>query len=96
MIPHSDETNFQGSTWSSRASLEAVNPALNSKLLDTTGNRMITRAELCEFLTISPATSERWGREGFGPRAIKIGPRRVGYRLADVLAFITAREQATA
>jgi predicted DNA-binding transcriptional regulator AlpA len=94
MIQQTSETSFQNGMASTDAA--AVNPTLNAKLQDATGSRLITRAEKCAMLNISPSTSERWGREGFGPRAIKIGPRRVGYRLADVLAFITAREQIAA
>lgn len=67
--------------------------SLNAKLQDTTSSRILSRPEFCSMLTISYSTSERWAREDFGPRPFKIGPRRLGYRLADVLAFIAERSK---
>ena len=67
---------------------------LNVKLQDTTGSRLLTRAEFCSVLSISQPCAERWAQKGVGPRPVKIGPRRIGYRVADVLAFISACRQA--
>lgn len=69
---------------------------LNAKLGDTTGKRLLSRAEFCAFFNISTSTGERWAREAYGPQPVKIGPRRVGYRLADVLAFVETRQNVAA
>ena len=49
-------------------------------------HRIRSRAEAARILDISVSTLERWERIGFGPKAIKIGLRRVGYRTADLIA----------
>jgi predicted DNA-binding transcriptional regulator AlpA len=36
-------------------------------------------------------TLERWRVTGDGPAFVRIGPRRVGYRLSDVRAWLDAR-----
>lgn len=70
--------------------------SLNAKLQDATGIRFLSRSEFCALLNISLSCSERWDRIGFGPKAVKIGPRRVGYLLADVRAFIAERQTVAA
>jgi len=97
MIPHTDQTNSPNDVATANVYFSAeAGQTLNMKLQDTTGSRILSRPELCSMLNISNSTSERWDRECFGPRPIKIGPRRVGYRLADVLAFIEARQSVAA
>lgn len=56
-------------------------------------HRFVSRAELAEALGLAVVTLEGWAREGRGPRPVKLGIRRVGYRVADVEAWIdgTAR-----
>jgi hypothetical protein len=60
---------------------------LNEKLGPAAGNRLASRAEFCSYYDISETTAERWARLEIGPRPVKVGPRRVGYRLAEMLAF---------
>jgi predicted DNA-binding transcriptional regulator AlpA len=69
---------------------------LNAKLTDATGKRLLSRSEFCSILNLSCSTAERWGRLNVGPLPVKVGPRRVGYRLADVLAFIERRQNEAA
>ncbi|HTW70763.1 MAG TPA: hypothetical protein VME47_12810 [Acetobacteraceae bacterium] len=69
---------------------------LNVKLQDESGIRYLDRQELCEMFNISLSTAERWARIKYGPRPVKIGPRRIGYKLADVLAFSETRQAAAA
>lgn len=59
-------------------------------------DRMISRAELCSLAGVALSTAEAWSRLGIGPRPIKIGPRRVGYRMTEVRAFLEGRLQETA
>lgn len=40
---------------------------------------------------LSLATLERWRSEGKGPPFVKVGPRRVGYRLADFERWLADR-----
>ena len=53
--------------------------------------RVLTRAETARALNVSVPSLERWARRGIGPRPLKIGPRRVGYRASDLAAFLDAR-----
>jgi predicted DNA-binding transcriptional regulator AlpA len=50
----------------------------------------ITRRELGAMLTLSPKTLEAWSREGYGPRPVKIGPRRIAYKLSTVTRWLRA------
>jgi hypothetical protein len=44
------------------------------------------------FLGLLPIRSEKtlrlWAEKGYGPPRVKIGPRQVGYRVADVERFL--------
>lgn len=40
---------------------------------------------------LSITTLERWRSEGKGPPFVKVGPRRVGYRLADFERWLADR-----
>ena len=74
----------------------AVSRSLNAKLQDAIGSRLLSRSEFCSMFNISLSTSERWARLGYGPRPIKIGPRRIGYRLSDVWAFSEKQQHVSA
>lgn len=68
--------------------------SLNIKLQDSSRTRYLSRHEFCEMFNISLGTAERWARIRHGPQPVKVGPRRIGYRLADVLAFSEMRQAA--
>lgn len=53
---------------------------------------LITIQELCDWLSISPPTEQRWRRAGLGPRFVILGPRRIAYRPEAVKKWIAARE----
>ena len=55
--------------------------------------RVLTAASASELLTVSIPVMERWRREGTGPRFIRLSARRVGYRLADLRAWMAARAE---
>jgi predicted DNA-binding transcriptional regulator AlpA len=44
-------------------------------------------------LNKSEATLELWRAKGIGPRAIKLGPRAVGYRVGEVRRYIHERAE---
>jgi hypothetical protein len=46
---------------------------------------LLTRKESAKYLRKSVPTLERWGREGIGPKPVKIN-RTVHYRLCDLRA----------
>ena len=58
---------------------------------DAERHRLHTRRDAAQFLGVSLPTMERWDRAGYGPRPVKIGPRRVGYRTGDLVDFIEQR-----
>ena len=55
--------------------------------------RVLTVAEASKLLTVSVPVMERWRRAGTGPRFIRLSVRRVGYRLADLRAWMAERAE---
>jgi hypothetical protein len=55
---------------------------------------LLHQTELARRWRISPRTLERWRWLNRGPQYLKIGGR-VAYRMADVLAYETARRRNT-
>ncbi|RWD79761.1 MAG: DNA-binding protein [Mesorhizobium sp.] len=51
------------------------------------GASLLTPPEAAETLRVSARTLERWRMTGDGPKFVRIGPRRLAYRVSDVLAF---------
>ena len=49
--------------------------------------RLLSRAEVGEFLDIPPATLARWAYQGIGPPYFRVG-RHTRYRLDDVLVWL--------
>ncbi|MBX3024434.1 AlpA family phage regulatory protein [bacterium] len=56
----------------------------------------MSRAELCLTLGIAPRTLDAWQRRGIAPPAVHLTARCVRYRLADVRAWLAARQGAAA
>lgn len=52
---------------------------------------MVRRKELAKRLSISPATLWRWVRSGHFPRPIRLGENSVGWREAQVTAWLNER-----
>lgn len=52
------------------------------------GASLLTVAETAEALRLDKRTLENWRSLGKGPRATRIGTRRIAYRVRDVLAFV--------
>jgi len=44
----------------------------------------ITRPDFAAMILRAPKTLETWARAGYGPRPVKLGVRRVAYRLTEV------------
>ncbi len=47
-------------------------------------NDILTENEFCGRTKTRPRTAQRWRVTGQGPPFVRIGPRRVGYRVRDV------------
>jgi predicted DNA-binding transcriptional regulator AlpA len=57
----------------------------------TTQLELLTRRQTATVLGVSVPTLTRWGREGRGPRPLRLTPGsrgRVMYRAADIQAFV--------
>ncbi len=54
------------------------------------GQSLLTPPEAANALRISERTLERWRSTGAGPSHVRVGPRRVMYRVQDVLTFASA------
>jgi hypothetical protein len=53
--------------------------------------KYITEQGLHERYLIPPRTAQRWRQDGTGPKFIRLGRRRIVYRISDVEAWLTAR-----
>ena len=51
----------------------------------------ITEQGLHDRYLIPPRTAQRWRQDGTGPKFIRLGRRRIVYRISDVEAWLTAR-----
>lgn len=51
----------------------------------------LTENEFCEQFKVRPRTAQRWRLSGDGPPFVRIGPRRVGYRVRDCQAWAAER-----
>lgn len=58
------------------------------------GTTLLTIPQICDRLTISPATLRRWKARADFPRQVQLGPRRVGYLKSEVEAWVSSRYEA--
>jgi hypothetical protein len=56
-----------------------------------TAAEYVDEAGLSEKYLIPPRTAQRWRASGAGPPFVRLGPRRVLYRIADVEAWLATR-----
>ena len=54
----------------------------------------LTEQEFSERYNVPTRTAERWRRTGDGPPYVRLGPRRIAYRLSDCEAWAAARTYA--
>ena len=64
---------------------------LSKSSSDLVSRKIITEKAAAEFLSFSTVHLRRLRRLGLGPRYVHLGERRVGYRIADLEAWIQAR-----
>lgn len=53
---------------------------------------LVTEQELCKQLGISAVTVQRMRYEGWGPKFVVLGPRRIAYRPSAISEWLAARE----
>ena len=51
----------------------------------------LTEREFSDRFKVPPRTAQRWRSTGDGPPFMRLGPRRVAYRLSDVERWAAAR-----
>ena len=51
----------------------------------------LTEREFSVRFNVPVRTAERWRRSGDGPPYVRLGPRRIAYRLSDCEAWAAAR-----
>ena len=54
-------------------------------------NMFLTESEFSERFKVPARTAQRWRTTGDGPPFIRLGPRRIAYRLSDVERWATSR-----
>ena len=58
-------------------------------------NEYVDEDGLAERYLIPPRTAQRWRASGGGPLFVRLGKRRVLYRIADVEAWLATRTYAS-
>jgi predicted DNA-binding transcriptional regulator AlpA len=51
----------------------------------------LTDAQFCGMMNVTPRTTNEWRRNNAGPAYVRVGPRRILYRRADVDAWLASR-----
>lgn len=51
-------------------------------------DQLLTTAEVAEMLNVAVGTLRWWRHTSVGPKAFKLGARKVMYRRSDVLAWL--------
>ncbi|MCK8788169.1 helix-turn-helix domain-containing protein [Roseomonas sp. NAR14] len=57
-------------------------------------SRILTEQQFAERANSSVRTVQRWRVSGEGPPFVRLGPRKIGYREADIEAWVAARTYA--
>ncbi len=52
---------------------------------------IVNQTKVAQHIGVSSRTVERWRANGDGPPFVRLGQRRVGYRVADVEAWASRR-----
>jgi hypothetical protein len=54
------------------------------------GDQYLTEGEFCSRYRVGPRTAQRWRITGGGPRFVRVGPRRIIYRVSDCESWAQA------
>ena len=58
---------------------------------ETLPDAYLSETEFCDRYTIGARTAQRWRLSGDGPPFVRLGPRRIAYRLRDCEGWAAAR-----
>jgi predicted DNA-binding transcriptional regulator AlpA len=61
--------------------------------IDLDGLKVLSRPEVIALLGVSKVTFDRIEARGAGPAKIQLSPRRIGYRVSAVRAWLDSRER---
>jgi prophage regulatory protein len=67
-------------------------PAAEPTLYSAEGTRLVRLPEVIRLTGTNKATIYNWTRFGKFPRPLKLGPRAVAWRYADVKSWLDSRE----
>jgi excisionase family DNA binding protein len=56
---------------------------------------LLSTTETARILRVHPATLATWRHEGRGPKFVKVGDRRVRYRLSDVETWLDGQTRSS-
>jgi len=73
-----------------------VDNASRSGGIDLDALKVLTRPEVIALLGISKMTFDRIEAKGDGPPKVQLSPRRIGYRVSAVRAWLAGREKGAA
>ncbi len=68
-----------------------LDPRANAGYRRSMPGRLLHPREAATYLSVSPATLERWRRTGEGPKFVKLGRARnsrIAYRAEDIDAYV--------
>lgn len=54
-------------------------------------DQLLTTAEAAEFLNTPIATMRWWRHQGTGPKAFRLGARKIMYKRSDLFAWLDQR-----
>lgn len=60
------------------------------------GVQFISEPQAANLIGVTPRTLQTWRYAGIGPAFLRMGPRRIAYRLIDLEAWATARRSGEA
>jgi hypothetical protein len=62
-----------------------------ANLPDGIGNVYLSERQFCDRYHVAPRTAQRWRVTGYGPPFVRLGPRKISYRLSDTEQWAASR-----
>lgn len=60
------------------------------------GVMFLSEPQAANLIGVTPRTLQSWRYSGVGPAFLRMGPRRIAYRMSDLEAWATARRSGEA
>ena len=58
---------------------------------ESESKKILSPKDAGDYVGVSPCTLANWRVQGKGPRFIRLSTRKIGYRMTDLEAWLTAR-----